>query len=69
MARAISLADSSLFLTLSDDFLKIIFLPSGNVVKAKEALKSALKLANEAKDEETKEMIHNSLTEMDSSPS
>lgn len=41
----------------------------GNVVKAKEALKSALKLANEAKDEETKEMIHNSLTEMDSSPS
>lgn len=41
----------------------------GNVLKAKEALKSALKLANEAKDEETKEMIHNSLTEMDSNPS
>ena len=50
-------------------FEKIFCLPSGNVVKAKEALKSALKLANEAKDEETKEMIHNSLTEMDSSPS
>lgn len=37
----------------------------GNVSKAKEALKRALKLADEAKDEETKEMINNSLTEMD----
>ncbi|KAJ7389985.1 Tetratricopeptide repeat protein 19, mitochondrial [Desmophyllum pertusum] len=41
----------------------------GNVLKAKEALRSALKLANEAKDEETKEMINNSLTEMDANAS
>ena len=38
-------------------------------MKAKEALRSALKLANEAKDEETKEMINNSLTEMDANAS
>lgn len=37
----------------------------GNVLKAKEALKKALKLADETKDEETKEVIRNSLTEMD----
>ncbi|KAL9968225.1 hypothetical protein ACROYT_G026575 [Oculina patagonica] len=41
----------------------------GNVLKAKEALMSALKLANEAKDEETKEMIKDSLAEMDSKAS
>lgn len=37
----------------------------GNVLKAKEALKKALKLADDVKDEETKEMINNSLTEME----
>lgn len=37
----------------------------GNVLKAKEALRKALKLADEAKDEETKEMINTNLTEME----
>lgn len=37
----------------------------GNVSKAKDALRKALKLANDAKDEETKEIINNSLTEME----
>lgn len=37
----------------------------GNVSKAKEALKRALKLADEAKDEETKELINDSLAEME----
>ncbi|CAH3176226.1 unnamed protein product [Porites lobata] len=37
----------------------------GNVSKAKEALKKALKLADEAKDEETKELINDSLAEME----
>ena len=35
------------------------------MLKAKDALNSALKLANKAKDEETKEMINESLAEMD----
>ena len=35
------------------------------MLKAKDALNSALKLANNAKDEETKEMINESLAEMD----
>lgn len=37
--------------------------------KAKDALQSALKLADKAKDEETKEMINESLAEMDNQAS
>lgn len=37
--------------------------------KAKDALKSALKLADKAKDEETIEMINESLAEMDNQAS
>ena len=36
------------------------------MLKAKDALKNALKLADEAKDEETKKKINESLAEMDS---
>lgn len=45
--------------------LGVILNLEGNVLKAKDALNSALKLANKAKDEETKEMINESLAEMD----
>lgn len=45
--------------------LGTIFNLEGNVLKAKEALRKALKLADEAKDEETKEMINTNLTEME----
>ena len=38
-------------------------------MKAKDALKSALKLADKAKDEKTKEVINDSLAEMDSKAS
>ena len=36
------------------------------MLKAKDALKNTLKLADDAKDEETKEKINESLAEMDS---
>ena len=38
---------------------------AGNVLKAKEALLKALKVADDAKDEETKEMVNDSLTALD----
>lgn len=49
--------------------LGMILNSEGNVLKAKDALKSAFKLADKAKDEETKEMITESLAEMDSKAS
>jgi len=47
----------------------LLFLLSGNVLKAKDALKTAFRLADKAKDEKTKEMINESLAEMDSKAS